>query len=407
MMTIAGGMRILFVCPIAPPGRSGVGDYTRRLAAECIRQGSAAAVVSLNETIVETVVEEMQEDGGISVPVLRLPSALGWAERWRKASEWAHTVQADVVSLQFVCFGFHRKGLFPMDFGFQVRQLAGRRPVQIMFHELWLGMPMGSSLKHRVWGAMQRWLIQRMLGQLAADVFHTNTRPYQLALQLLGWKAALLPLFGNLPIDTGGGDDLCLELERCLGRRLQRGRALLVGVFGDLHQCWRPEPLAETLSRAGKMMEKEVFILLMGRHGRADSNVNEWNKNAPSNVVFLSIGERSPKQLSRWFLQLDFGAVGTPWALLDKSGSAAAMLEHGVPVLVSRNDWHFAGLDEGPSDPNGRCRLINGDVFSWILASKPTTAVSRLDEIARRFMEAMSRKDFGRSAQKVERCVRR
>lgn len=33
------GMRLAFICVSLEPGRDGVGDYTRSLAAECIRQG--------------------------------------------------------------------------------------------------------------------------------------------------------------------------------------------------------------------------------------------------------------------------------------------------------------------------------------------------------------------------------
>ena len=33
------------------------------------------------------------------------------------------------------------------------------------------------------------------------------------------------------------------------------------------------------------------------------------------------------------------GIATTPWALIDKSGSVTAMLEHGLPVVVTRQDW--------------------------------------------------------------------
>jgi len=50
----------------------------------------------------------------------------------------------------------------------------------------------------------------------------------------------------------------------------------------------------------------------------------------------------------------DFGIAAHPWALIGKSGAATAMLEHGLPVLVPRDDWTLRGglADRGPAaDP--------------------------------------------------------
>jgi hypothetical protein len=40
-------MKVLFICGSAQPQRCGVGDYSRRLAGELIRQGHKASIVSL------------------------------------------------------------------------------------------------------------------------------------------------------------------------------------------------------------------------------------------------------------------------------------------------------------------------------------------------------------------------
>ena len=40
-------MKIVFLCGSLEPGRDGVGDYTRMLAAEIIRKGHNAAIVAL------------------------------------------------------------------------------------------------------------------------------------------------------------------------------------------------------------------------------------------------------------------------------------------------------------------------------------------------------------------------
>ena len=35
----------------------------------------------------------------------------------------------------------------------------------------------------------------------------------------------------------------------------------------------------------------------------------------------------------------DFGVAASPWSIIGKSGSAAAMLDHGLPVIVTRDDF--------------------------------------------------------------------
>src|SRR6201995_2483307 len=51
------------------------------------------------------------------------------------------------------------------------------------------------------------------------------------------------------------------------------------------------------------------------------------------------VGEKEPAELSRLLQTLDFGIGTHPWALLGKSGAVAAMLDHGLPVIVPRDDW--------------------------------------------------------------------
>ena len=59
-------------------------------------------------------------------------------------------------------------------------------------------------------------------------------------------------------------------------------------------------------------------------------------------------GGRAPLRMQRPKCQrderrADLGIASHPWALIGKSGAAAAMLEHGLPVLVPRDDWRLRG----------------------------------------------------------------
>ena len=107
-------MKIVFLCGSLEPGRDGVGDYTRRLAGELLRQGQQVAVIALHDLLVNEREDPMgtQQEGKLLIPTLRLSSRLSWATRIRQASTFIKTIDPDWISLQFVPFSFHKKGYF-------------------------------------------------------------------------------------------------------------------------------------------------------------------------------------------------------------------------------------------------------------------------------------------------------
>ena len=50
-------MVILFLTGCLQPGKDGVGDYTRLLARECIRQGQACCLIALDDPYVREPME--------------------------------------------------------------------------------------------------------------------------------------------------------------------------------------------------------------------------------------------------------------------------------------------------------------------------------------------------------------
>lgn len=61
-----------------------------------------------------------------------------------------------------------------------------------------------------------------------------------------------------------------------------------------------------------------------------------------AHVAQVRIGEQPAERISQALQVLDFGITASPLALVGKSGTVAAMLEHGLPVIASRNDVSFA-----------------------------------------------------------------
>src|SRR5690606_15350702 len=174
-------MRITFICGSLEPGRDGVGDYTRRLAGELIRQGHQASIIALNDMYLGFDFEGIQYSDNINLPILRLPSIWPSEKRFRNAKKYIKKFDPDFLSLQFVIFSFNSKGL-PFGLNKRLRILGNGKPWHIMFHELWVGMDTGSSFKLMIWGNLQRWLIKSLADTLQPTTVHTQTKLYQLQL---------------------------------------------------------------------------------------------------------------------------------------------------------------------------------------------------------------------------------
>src|ERR1017187_3346588 len=176
-------MRIVFACSSVEPGLDGVGDYARRLAGEFTRQGHQASIVALNDSFVDAPTDETQEIEGVLIQTLRLPRKSSWGERTAHSRKWVDHFAPDWVSLQFVGYGFHSKGL-PVTFASRFMDATGPRRVHLMLHELWVGEELDASWSRRATGLLQRLTILRLVRQLRPAVIHTQAEPHRALLKL-------------------------------------------------------------------------------------------------------------------------------------------------------------------------------------------------------------------------------
>lgn len=348
-------MKIWFLCSSLQRGRDGVGDYTRRLAGEIIRQGCEARIIALCERSSEFAAGidgclcETQDADGIPVEVCRISEKVPWATRVQTARRYLAEWHADWVSIQFVCYGFHQRG-WAWRMGKRLGLLCKGLNVHIMFHELWIGENLNAAISHRIEGALQRYLILRMIQQLKPSVVHTHIPTYQTILQRDGIKSNLLPLFSNIPVVKNGEATWLAEELKKQGWPFtlpERTRFWLFGFFGSLHHEWTPEPIFSKIHAAAKAAEKRVGLAAIGRLGAAGDKI--WDRltvDYGDLFSFTKLGEQPAERVSQFLQAIDFGIASSPAALVGKSGSVAAMLDHGVPVLVPRDDWR---LRSGPT----------------------------------------------------------
>ncbi len=319
-----------------------MGDYTRSLAQECIRQGHKCCLVALNDRY---VLEPATTDNA-GLKTLRLPALMPWSQRIQAAHEVLTAFAPDWVSLQFVPYAFHPKG-FVYGLGHRLRPLLAGRRVQVMFHELWLGEAEDASPKHRLIGTLQKALVLQMLKQIKPQVVHTSNDAYVGILARQGITATRLRMFGSIPIKAQKGDEwLFAEVGKAGAEINESNRAnfWLAGFFGALHPVWPPEPLIGRLCQAAAETGRRLVLLSAGQMGGGEALWAQMAARYAPDVTFVCLGSQPVARVSEYFNSLDFGIATSPWSLIGKSSSVAAMLEHGLPVIVNRDD---AQIDAG------------------------------------------------------------
>jgi hypothetical protein len=319
-------MNILFVCTSLQPGRDGVGDYTRLLASGCADAGHTCALLAINdEHASQPVVHEMQAERGHEFPVLRLSPEKAWTARYEHAQAFIEKIAPDWVSWQIVPYGFHPKGIIP-DSAYEFTRLGQGRNNHVMLHELWIGLTLGESLKNRVYGFYQRRALAGFIQNIAPALHDTTNPAYRTALIRHGFTPGILPLCGNIPVEPMAS--------------APRSSEWVGGIFGTIHPQFDPHPCLATLASAAKAARRSLRILGFGRLGAHGEKVFAQLKDRYAGRIEIeNLGERSSAEISRLFQSLDFGIGTHPWALIGKSGAVAAMLDHGLPVIVPRDDW--------------------------------------------------------------------
>jgi hypothetical protein len=338
-------MKIVLICSSAEPGRDGVGDYSVRLGASLIAAGHRVLLIAERDFAVTGAHPVNGERDG--VPVLRLPANRSNEQRARALREALDAFAADWVILQFVCWGFAKDGILDPPLSSLVAALSGRR-VAIYCHELWLGLEHGASLRHRLWGWRQRKGILRFLSQLQPALVMTSNAVYASVLRHFGWNARIVPLFSNIPFQPEGSTSFLSLLEQQAdGRPLwrSRGEVVIVAVFGSVDPQWQPQAALRWIGAEAQRRNRKVLLVIAGRRSpKAEQLVQRVAREISSFATVLTLGEVPPDIVSGMLQEADIGLPVCDWLRLGKSGVAAAMTAHGLPLLIARNGDTYRDL---------------------------------------------------------------
>lgn len=368
-------MNIIFMCGSLEPGRDGVGDYMRRLAAEIGGRGHSVSLLAINDKHITESLQYTQEADGISMPTLRITADLPTKVRFAHAKNWIDRFNADFISLQFVAFAFHPKGL-SLSLNRNLKYLGKGRSWHIMFHELWVGMADDSNLKRICWGLIQRQLMKSLVVKLQPILVHTQTKLYQLQLATLDIKAAYLPLFSNIPV-------IKLTNATTTSNTLQAGSEISLVLFGGIHPGGLVQQFIAEAANIAKANSLHLILRIVGRGGTGQQHwVSMWES---AGLGIELYGEQSPESISTILSSSSIGISTTPIALIEKSGSVAAMREHGLPVICVRERWKARGI-MCITPPEGVAEYKLGNLKELLCTEKSVATNSVLSTVGTKFI---------------------
>jgi glycosyltransferase involved in cell wall biosynthesis len=325
-------MKILFLCGSLEPGRDGVGDYTRRLSGELIRQGHRAAIIALNDRYVDTITQTEQESDGTNTSVLRLPVGLSNKERYKNTDRYINDFDPEWLSLQFVIYAFQKRGL-PFGLGRRLAKIGKGRKWHIMFHELWVGAYYSNKIKTYIYRYLQRIITKRLIMSLNPIVIHTHLSLYKFRLNELGYNVNLLPLFANIPICENQ-----TKVKFCDNK-------YTFIVFGTIHPN---KPFLLFVNELKKIESQYHYIFKINFVGRNGNELKNWIKILKENDIEYKVyGKMDISEISKLLSESDIGVTSNPSIYAGKSGTVAAMIEHGLPVIcISESPRMERGLKE-------------------------------------------------------------
>jgi hypothetical protein len=393
-------LRLVFLCGCLEKGCDGVGDYTRLLAQACQDLGHRCCVISLHDPFVHhnALHPAVGVQGPLRSHTFRFKDALRHSPSKGHIQELLSRFDPHVISLQWVPYAFHPYGI-PYTMGSFLKAIApAGTPFHMMLHETWLQQsPAGgllSSAYHSVLGTLQRQVLRRLMQSIRPFCIHTHTPWYAQLLQGLGYQAHLLPLFGSIlrPASSLGASSQwlwsALQQKGLVIDAHCKERYYLCGLFGCLPKDWTGQDIQRcihTVAQLAKAKSQKAVILHIG-HLAASSGVWQSIQQAAHHhaCAAFHLGPQTQNKVWSFLSQLDVGICNTPAHLVTKSASTAAMLDAGLPVLVTR--WQKP--HEVTQMPDPYLIPLPAGTHTVSLPAKRQPQ-SRLPHVAAQFMKAI------------------
>jgi len=325
--------RIAFITPSLSLNH-GVGDYVRLLAEEAIRLGNEVLILALNEPHSSEYQGEIIRVGQKTLHAHRWGQHMGYPLKCREARRLLESFQPDWVSLQFEFYCYARRGSLLGLTRNLPAVLKGYR-VHVMLHELWVQLHAGGNLVEQAKGTVRYLQCRYLFNTIKPLCVHTSVEPYAKGARHLLPGIKLLPVPSNIPVDREAPAPLPKEISETMMESKLRSSYLLVILFGRIIPEWEGRIAVKQVDEFAKRTAKLVRLISIGGCGYNDLYWQKLAGQIPSTWRAIKLGIREPKFISQTLQACDLAVSCTPFSLSRKSGTTAAFLEHGLPVLFS------------------------------------------------------------------------
>ena len=367
--------KILFVCGSLEPGHDGVGDYTRVVAGAIHSRGFEALIISINDRNVSSFLRETQFSAGQKINVVRISKTLPYTNRKNEYNKILYEFNPQWISLQYVPYAFSSKGI-PLKLPHFLKNHNLGIRWHFMIHEAYIGA--NGNFKKSIIQRLQIWVLKMLCNKLQPRVIHTTIPSYQSQLNTIGIESEILGLFGNIPISKGTIKD---DSDKTF-----RGVYFGAPPKEDKFQVFI-DAINQYLSKTDEVLE----IVLCGQSGEMGKQFASALRKSvtPRHFYVTEKGRMAAEDLSKLFLKMDFAIARIPPHLLGKSGSAIALLEHGLPLWLPL----AKSQDEIKENIDFRVNQCFVDIFKLRKCKQSFGSGSRIDEIANHFINELIRSE--------------
>ncbi len=328
-------MKIAFICGSMEPGLDGVGDYTRRLAAGLLNKGYDVLIISYKDRNTNTVTEERQWVDKRGVDVIRLPQNLKRQERCIALKDFLTKFDPQWISLQYVPYSYHKRGI-AFSLPSELQAAFKKAKVHIMFHELWQGESNESTFKDVILGRLQKSVSLDLITRLKPRTVTTTNEYYKRCFEKAKIKIDKIPVFSNMPKGDVSGKAILSKLPTKVLE--EREKYIIAGFFGGFHfHNDISTRLTEFRDKVKRSLGKELLILHVGRSGGIETVFRDISERTEIETCVL--GEWPEQDIADLFTHIDVGLSNYPKVLSEKSGSIAALLNNGCPVMILRKGF--------------------------------------------------------------------
>lgn len=318
--------KILFLLGTLEKSKCGVSDYTHMLVDRLSKEGHTCICVAINDRYLQNAHFSSYcfLDNNL-FSYYRFSSSLTWKFRKLQLQKIIDSFSPSFISLQYVPYSFSDKGI-PFQFCKLLNSLESFCDWHIMSHELWI-MPKSGMLKIFV-SFLQRQITLSIFESIKPKVLSVSNLFYQNVLSDLGFPSKILPLFSNIPCSLPPSN---IRMPQNIWKFVS---------FGRLSDDWDYQYFFKRVESSRLFYGiNECYFYLIGNCGKYGSTI--WSKLAEQCIDsfpsfhFITTGPLSCVEISHHFHSATFGICTTPIHLVDKSGAAAAMIAHGLPVIVN------------------------------------------------------------------------